>query len=87
MTTDKRPPPAYPDRPSQQTIRQLRQGRDWSQLDMAIRLGVTVSTISLWERGLRVPTLFNQNRLARLFGVRVKDIDLRPDDQALQDRP
>ena len=68
------------------TIRQLRQERGWAQLEVVIRLGVTVSTISLWERGLRVPTLFNQNCLARLFGVRVKDIALGPAEQP-QDRP
>ena len=64
------------------TLRQLREERDWSQLDVAIRLSVTASAISLWERGLRVPTLVNQNRLARLFGVRVTDIDLGRADQA-----
>ena len=56
------------------TIRQLRQERGWAQLDVALRLGVTVSTISLWERGLRVPTQLNQNRLARLFGLSVTAI-------------
>ncbi len=67
------------------TIRQLREERDWAQLDVAIRLGVTESTISLWERGLRVPTLANQNRLARLFGVNVMDIALGPAEQQPHD--
>ncbi len=63
------------------TIRQLREERGWAQLDVAIRLGVTVSTVSLWERGLRVPTLANLNRLARLFGVSVREIAVGPDEQ------
>ena len=60
------------------TIRQLREERGWAQLDVALRLGVTVSTVSLWERGLRVPTLLNQNRIARLFGVNPRTITFGP---------
>ena len=63
------------------TIRQLREERGWAQLDVAIRLGVTVSTVSLWERGLRVPTLANLNRLARLFGVSLREIAVGRDEQ------
>ena len=53
------------------TLRQLREERDWSQLDMAVRLGVSVNSIYKWERGLAVPNERNRHRLARLFGVGV----------------
>ncbi len=56
------------------TLRQLREERDWSQLDMAVRLGVSVNSIYKWERGLAVPTERNRYRLARLFGVGVAAI-------------
>ena len=56
------------------TLRQLREERDWSQLDMAVRLGVSVNSIYKCERGLAVPNERNRYRLARLFGVGVTTI-------------
>ena len=56
------------------TIRQLRQERDWSQLDLAVQLGASVGAVYKWERGLAVPQPQHQQRLAALFGVSVEDI-------------
>ncbi len=56
------------------TIRQLREERGWLQLDMAQRLGVSASSISLWERGLVMPSPLHQAVLARLFGVSMTEI-------------
>ncbi len=65
------------------TIRQLREERGWSQLDLAVRLGVSQSNITRWERGTVAPQRGNVASLASVFGVSVEDIALRPDEQAL----
>ncbi len=61
-----------PARQSKKTIRQLRQERGWSQLDLALNVGVTQSIISRWERGELVPQLATLQRLAQVFGVSVE---------------
>ncbi len=65
-----------------QTIRQLRQARDWPQLDLALRLGVHPNTIAAWEHGRTIPSPSHQQRLANLFGVPVEAIAFGPADQA-----
>ncbi len=58
----------------QQSLRQLRQARGWSQQDLAVRLGVSQGAVSLWERGVRLPYRRTRQRLADLFGVGVGEI-------------
>jgi transcriptional regulator with XRE-family HTH domain len=40
-------------------IRQAREGRQWSQSELANRLEVSQATISFWENGVEEPTLSN----------------------------
>jgi transcriptional regulator with XRE-family HTH domain len=70
-----------PDRQPKQTIRQLRQERGWTQVDLAVHLGVVPSVIANWERG-RVPPPGHQQALANLFGVSVEAIAFGPVEQA-----
>ena len=65
-------PPGEPQ--AKKTIRQWREEQGWLQLDLAQRLGVSASSISLWERGLVMPSPMHQATLARLFGVSMTDI-------------
>lgn len=58
------------------SIRTLREERGWTQLDLAMRLGVRPETISLWERGKHEPRASQFRELARLFGVRMEEITL-----------
>ena len=36
-------------------VHQLRRSLDWSQVELARRLGATVQTVSNWERGAVIP--------------------------------
>ena len=56
------------------TIRQLREQRGWTQLELAQRLQVTPVTVYNWERGRTEPRLAQFRRLARTFGVRMDAI-------------
>ena len=58
------------------TIRQLREERGWTQLELAYRLGVTPVTIYNWERGRTEPRVSQFRQLARLFGVSMDEIAL-----------
>ena len=50
-------------------LRELRAEQGVSQVMLAKSLGVSKGIISLWENGLREPTLSNLVALADFFGV------------------
>ncbi len=58
------------------TIRQLREERGWTQLQLAIQLGVTPVTIYNWERGKSEPRVSQFRQLARLFDISMYDVTL-----------
>ena len=57
------------------TIRELREERSWTQLELGNKLGVTPVTVYNWERGQHMPTAPQLRALARVFGVSMDDID------------
>jgi transcriptional regulator with XRE-family HTH domain len=52
-------------------IRALRSGRNWTQADLAKRVGggITNQSVSGWERGIAKPSRENIFELSRIFGV------------------
>ena len=58
-----------------QTIRVLREGRGWTQLELANALGVTPATVYNWERFKYEPKAGQLRVLARLFGVSMDEVD------------
>ncbi len=55
-------------------LKVLRAERDWSQADLALRLGVSRQAINAIERGKSAPSLPLAFRLARLFSTRIEQI-------------
>jgi len=55
-------------------LRDLRAEREWSQADLAGRLGVSRQTINSIETGKYDPSLPLAFEIARLFGKRIEDI-------------
>lgn len=51
------------------TVRLLRGFRSWTQYDLAREAGVYQSLISVYERGLEVPTRATMERLAAAVGL------------------
>jgi len=73
-------------------IRQLRLSHNWSQTELARRIGVNKSVISFYELGARFPTYDNLVRICDIFGVSTDylirgrevmkmDVDSLPSDQ------
>jgi transcriptional regulator with XRE-family HTH domain len=58
-----------------QTIRELREERGWTQLQLGNMLGVTPVTVYNWERGQHMPTAPQLRALARAFGVSMDAIN------------
>ena len=46
-----------------------RELRGWSQADLAEMLGLkSEKTVSRWERGITVPTMYSRSKLCEIFG-------------------
>ena len=50
-------------------LKELRRDKNIGQVELARFIGVSKGTISLWENGLREPTLSNIVSLAKFFDV------------------
>lgn len=57
------------------TLKELREEAHLSQNEVAVRMGVTSGTVSVWERGMKRPTWANVRQLAEIFGKTFKEID------------
>ncbi len=55
-------------------LRILRAGREWSQGDLAEKLGVSRQTVNALETGKYDPSLPLAFRIARLFGKSIEDV-------------
>jgi putative transcriptional regulator len=58
-------------------LKVLRAQRDWSQLDLAERLGVSRQSVNAIETGKYDPSLPLAFRIADLFGLAIEEIFLR----------
>ncbi len=58
------------------TIRELREAHNWSQFELAVKVGVTPQTVLNWEHGRREPKASQFKLLGNIFGVPLEKIDL-----------
>lgn len=56
------------------TIRQLREGRQLTQEELARKVGVSTQTVSAWENDIKVPRMGKLQLLADYFEVQVAAI-------------
>jgi transcriptional regulator with XRE-family HTH domain len=55
-------------------LRTLRLSHDWTQEELAERLGVSVNFLSYMERGLKAPSFENLERMAEVLNLPVADL-------------
>ena len=65
-------------------LRTMRAERDWSQADLAERLGVSRQTVNALETGKYDPSLPLAFKIARVFGKTIEAI-FQPDEEMSQD--
>lgn len=53
-----------------------RKQRNWSQRDVADRIGTTTINVCRWERGITSPSRYFRDLLCELFGRSAEDLDL-----------
>ena len=58
------------------TIRELRQEHDWTQFELALKVGVHPQAIYLWESGRRMPLVPQIRKLGQVFGLCSDEIAL-----------
>ncbi len=61
-----------------QQLRLERLQRQWSQQELADRIGTTVVTINRWERGVTTPTPYFRLKLCAIFGKSAPELGLLP---------
>ena len=52
-------------------LKELRQERGIGQIELAKKLEVSKGIISLWENGLREPSMYSLIKLAKFFNVTI----------------
>lgn len=67
-------------------LKVLRAERDWTQADLAERLGVSRQTVNAIETEKYDPSLPLAFQIARLFGLAIEQV-FQPDDQAVSHTP
>ncbi len=61
----------------------LRAERDWSQADLAERLGVSRQTVNALETGKYDPSLPLAFKIAHLFGMKIEEI-FNPEEEIVE---
>lgn len=64
------------------TIRQPRHDQGWTQIALALRVGVQPHADSLWESGRRMPRVPQPRKLGRLYAIGSDEIIPEPADDA-----
>ena len=57
------------------TIKALREAAGLTQFELAVKVGVTPTSVSAWERGQYEPRASQLRKLAGVLGVLMDDID------------
>jgi transcriptional regulator with XRE-family HTH domain len=68
-------------------IQEHRKMRNWSQEDLARKVGVRALAVGKWERGQATPTHENRLALARAFGADAADFGYEPPPFTTGDAP
>jgi len=56
------------------SLRELREARDWTQADLAVHLGVSRQTVNALEAGRYDPSLPLAFKIALLFDRRIEEV-------------
>jgi len=58
-------------------LRELREARCWSKLDLSRKLSVADPQIGRWESGVCVPRMATIKRLSKVLGVAISELMIK----------
>jgi transcriptional regulator with XRE-family HTH domain/GTPase SAR1 family protein len=67
-----------PNKPNEK-LQRARKQRNWTQRDLADKVGVEEQTVRSWERGIRFPSMVSRARLLEVFDLSPEDLGLSQD--------
>jgi len=56
------------------TLRELREKRSMTQMEIAVAVEVSLPTVGAWEKGTSRPRPIHVRKLATLFGVSIEEM-------------
>ena len=68
-------------------IKTLRLRKEWTQYELAQKIGVTPKMISFYELGERSPSRKTQQKLANAFGIPLEGLVGKNEDEAVEKEP
>lgn len=65
------------------SIRKYREALGWTQAELARKLGVVPSTVTMWENNMRKPDIIMLKKLASIFNCSADDLleDVEPENE------
>jgi len=56
------------------TIKKHRESSNMTQTQLALKLGVTRTTVTMWEMGINYPTVENLIKLSEIFNCTIDEL-------------
>jgi transcriptional regulator with XRE-family HTH domain len=75
------------ERMSDRSLRALRESAGLRRIDVAVKLGVDLSTVTRWETGRMTPRATYLLMMADMYGVDPREIDITPSRQVAGTAP
>jgi tetratricopeptide (TPR) repeat protein/transcriptional regulator with XRE-family HTH domain len=57
-------------------LKRAREQRNWTQVQVATKIGMQPDTVGKWERGVDTPSLYARQKLCELFGMSAAELGL-----------
>src|SRR5205807_6172014 len=63
-------------------LKRARHQQNWTQAELAEKVGTTFETVSRWERGIKAPSAYYRRKLCEVLGKTAEELGLLADPSA-----
>ena len=53
-----------------ENIKQLRENKGYTQMDLAVKVGVSLTSVRMWEKGVSTPKPENKDKLEKVLDIK-----------------
>ena len=53
-----------------ENIKQLREDKGYTQMDLAVKVGVSLTSVRMWEKGVSTPKPENKDKLEKVLNIK-----------------